>query len=152
MRLQLKAHKPGPSPRKASEHVTLQMFFKSQYWPETFSSSLSSGVIASVSWVMEQSSVSGKSYMTRKRHFIYLQSTSLVLFSLNVTKNVNVWVRVKNVQHKGSLFFLITGCITDRFLKYFAVQASMKEIPCGVFLVSKQKLCLHSVLLTKKCI
>lgn len=134
MRLQLKAHKPGPSPRKANEHVTLQMFFKSQYWPETFSSSLSSGVIASVSWVMEQSSVSGKSYMTRKRHFIYLQSTSLVLFSLNVTKNVNVWVRVKNVQHKGSLFFLITGCITDRFLSILQFKPQWKRFPVEFFL------------------
>lgn len=37
---------------------------KKLYGPETFSSSLSSGVIASVSWGMEQSSVSGKSYRT----------------------------------------------------------------------------------------
>lgn len=39
---------------------------KKLYWPETFSSSLSSGVIASVAWGVEQSRVSGNSYMTRK--------------------------------------------------------------------------------------
>lgn len=50
---------------------------KNQYRPETFSSSLSSGVIASVSWGMEQSSVSGKSYMTRKA--LYLETVTLVL-------------------------------------------------------------------------
>lgn len=50
---------------------------KNQYRPETFSSSLSSGVIASVSWGMEQSSVSGKSYMTRKA--LHLETVTLVL-------------------------------------------------------------------------
>lgn len=44
------------------------VYIGAEYGPETFSSSLSSGGIASVSWGMEQSRVSGKSFR-RRRNF-----------------------------------------------------------------------------------
>lgn len=67
--------------------------YKKQNWPETFSSSLSSGVIASVSCELEQSNVSGKSYMTRKA--IYLPTVSLFVW-LKLFKDIK-YVKLKSV-------------------------------------------------------